>query len=55
LQGRSWGDTAAIVLACLIMVANFLLIPFYPIWPLLIIALAITLLWALTTPGREVA
>jgi len=55
LQGRSWGDTAAIVLACLIMVANFLLIPYYPIWPLLIIALAITLLWALTTPGREVA
>jgi hypothetical protein len=55
LQGRSWGDATAIVLACLIVVANFLLIPFYPIWPLLIIALAITLLWALTTSGREVA
>jgi hypothetical protein len=55
LQGRSWGDATAIVLACLTVVANFLLIPFYPIWPFLIIALAVTLLWALTTAGREVA
>ena len=54
LQGRSWGDTAAIVLASLSMVANFLLIPFYPIWPLVIIALNTTLIWALTTRGRNV-
>jgi hypothetical protein len=26
LQGRSWGDPAAIVLACLSMIVNFLLI-----------------------------
>ena len=54
LQGRSWGDTAAIVLASLSMVANFLLIPFYPIWSLVIIALNTTLTWALTTRGRNV-
>jgi hypothetical protein len=52
LSGRKWGDTAAIALACLTMVVNFLLIPLYPIWPLSIIALGITLIWALTTPGR---
>jgi hypothetical protein len=54
LQGRSWGDTAAIVLASLSMVANFLLIPFYPIWSLVIIALNTTLIWALTTRDRNV-
>jgi len=55
LQGRSWGDPVAIVLAGLSMIANFLLIPFYPIWSLLIIALDVALIWALTTPGRNVA
>ena len=52
LSGRTWGDTAAIALACLTMVVNFLLIPLYPVWSLSIIALGVTLMWALTTPGR---
>ena len=52
LSGRTWGDTAAIALACLTMVVNFLLIPLYPVWSLSIIALGVTLIWALTTPGR---
>lgn len=50
--GRDGGDTAAIWLACLGMVANFLVLPFYPIWSLTIIGLSVTLLWALTTRGR---
>jgi hypothetical protein len=54
LQGWSWGDTAAIVLVCLSMIANFLLIPFYPIWSLMIIAVDIIVIWALTAPGRNV-
>jgi hypothetical protein len=54
LLGRSWGDTAAIVLASLSMIVNFLVIPFYPIWSLVIIALNVTLIWALTTRGRNV-
>ena len=53
LRGRDWGDTAAVVLACLTMIVNFLLIPLYPIWPSVIIVLGITLIWALTTPGRR--
>jgi len=55
LQGRPWGDRAAIVLACVSMIANFLLIPYYPIWSLAIIALNVILIWALTTRGRSVA
>ena len=52
LRGRDKGDTAAIWLACLSMVANFLFLPFYPIWSLTIIGLSGTLLWALMTRGR---
>jgi hypothetical protein len=55
LQGRTWGDTVATVLACLSMIVNFLLVPFYPIWSLAIIALGVTLLWALTSGGRNMA
>ena len=54
LLGRSWGDKAAIVLASLSMIVNFLLAPFYPIWSLVIIALDLTFIWALTAPGRYV-
>jgi hypothetical protein len=54
LLGRGWGDKAAIVVACLSMIVNFLLVAFYPIWSLVIIALDVTLIWALTTPGRRV-
>jgi hypothetical protein len=55
LQGRSWGDATAIVLAGISMIANFLLVPVYPIWSILIIALNVALIWALTHPGRNVA
>jgi hypothetical protein len=55
LQGRSWGDAAAIALACLTMIANFLLIPVYPIWSVLIVVLSVTLIWALTRPDRNMA
>lgn len=54
-MGLTWGDAVATVLACLSMIVNFLLVPFYPIWSLVIIALGVTLLWALTSGGRNVA
>jgi hypothetical protein len=52
LLGRDGGDTAAIWLACLSLAANFLVLPFYPIWSAAIIGLCGTLLWALMTRGR---
>jgi hypothetical protein len=55
LLGHRWGDTAAIMVALLSMIVNFLIIPFYPIWSLVIIALNAALVWALTTFGRNVA
>ena len=49
LRDRSWARVAGMSLACLSMVFQFLVLPFYPIWSLLIIVLDAAILWALAT------
>ena len=51
LSGRTWARVVAITLAVLSAVANFLFIPYYPFWSILMIALACWVIWALTRPG----
>jgi hypothetical protein len=50
-SGQPWAGVTAMLLAILSAVANFFLIPYYPFWSLLVIALDIWILWALTRPG----
>lgn len=47
----AWAGVTAIFLASLSAVANFFFIPYYPAWSILIIALNIWVIWALTRPG----
>lgn len=47
LMGTTWGRTAAIVFAALSIVENFLWIPYYPAWSLLIIALDVVVIWGI--------
>ncbi|UGT44487.1 hypothetical protein LTV02_14310 [Nocardia yamanashiensis] len=47
--GSTWGRTAAMVLAAISIIENFLSIPYYPAWSLLIIALDIVVIWAIAT------
>ncbi|GAB2530686.1 hypothetical protein GCM10027167_39120 [Nocardia heshunensis] len=49
LKGTTWGRTAAMLLAALSIVENFLWIPYYPAWSLLIIALDVVVIWAIAT------
>jgi hypothetical protein len=51
-RGQNRATTTGIVLAVLSMIANFLLIPHYPIWSLTIIGLSVTLIWALVASER---
>jgi hypothetical protein len=53
LSGRTWARVVGITLAVLSATANFLFIPYYPFWSLLIIAVDIFVIWALTAHGRE--
>jgi hypothetical protein len=48
---KAWAGVAGIMLAMLSALTNFFFIPYYPIWSLLVIGLAIWVIWALTRPG----
>ena len=49
--GEVWAVATAIVLAVLSAISNFFFIPYYPWWSLLVIALCVWVIWALTRPG----
>ncbi|OLL76472.1 hypothetical protein Ae168Ps1_4889c [Pseudonocardia sp. Ae168_Ps1] len=53
LAGQTWGRVVGIVVVILSMVANFLFIPLYPLWSLLIITLDVFVIAALCTYTRE--
>ena len=55
LSGQLWGRIVGITLAILSAFANFLFIPYYPIWSLLVIALDFFVIWALCLYDRDVA
>jgi hypothetical protein len=55
LSGRTWARVVAITLAVLSAIANFLWLPYYPFWSLLIIAVDVFVIWALVAHGRDVA
>ena len=48
---QAWAGVTAIFLASLSAVANFFFIPYYPFWAIVVIALDIWVIWALTRPG----
>jgi hypothetical protein len=43
-----------VTLAALSMIATFAFIPFYPVWSIVIIAVDIGVIWALTAHGRDI-
>lgn len=47
----AWAGVTAIFLASLSAVVNFFFIPYYPFWAIVIIALDVWVIWALTRPG----
>jgi hypothetical protein len=51
LARRAWAGIVAIVIAMLCAIANFLFIPYYPFWSLLMIGLAVWVIWSVTRPG----
>jgi hypothetical protein len=53
LSGKTWARLLAITLAALSATANFLFIPYYPFWSLLIITLDILVIWALVAHGGD--
>jgi hypothetical protein len=54
LAGRTWARVLAITLAVLSALANFLFLPYYPFWALIIITLDVFVIWAVTAHGHDV-
>ena len=54
LSGATWARAVAVVLASLGIVANFLWLPYYPLWSLVLIALDVFVIWAVTVHGQDV-
>jgi hypothetical protein len=50
LSGKVWGGIVGITMAMLVAIGNFFWIPYYPFWSILVIAIAIWVIWALTRP-----
>jgi hypothetical protein len=53
LSGRTWARVVALTVALLSALANFLFIPYYPFWALLLITLDIFVIWAIAAHGGE--
>jgi hypothetical protein len=54
LRGSLWGRTLGVIAAAGSMLVNFAFIPLYPVWAIVIIALNVAVIWALTAHGRDI-
>lgn len=54
-SGAVWARTVGVTVAGISALANFAFIPYQPVWSLLIIALDVMVIWALTAHGRDIA
>ena len=46
--GAGWARVSAIIVAAVSILANFLWLPYYPVWSLVIIALDVVVIWAVS-------
>ena len=54
LLGMVWARIVGILVASVSLIANFMFIPHYPLWSILIIAFDIFVIWAVTAHGRDI-
>jgi hypothetical protein len=54
LAGQTWARVFGVAVAVLSALANFLFLPHYPLWSILVIALDVMIIWALLLYGRVI-
>ena len=52
-QAATWARVAGVVIAGLVIIVNFLSLPYYPVWSVVMIALSGFIIWALCVARRE--
>ena len=53
-SGKVWARTVGVILAAVSALVSFAWIPLYPIWSIVVIAIDVTVIWALTVHGRDI-
>lgn len=54
MVGNVFARTVGVIVAMISAVTNFGFIPMYPVWSIVMIAVNIAVIWALTAHGRDV-
>jgi hypothetical protein len=54
LAGSLWARILGVIAAALSAVANFAFIPVYPVWSIVMIAVCVAVIWALTAHGKDI-
>jgi hypothetical protein len=54
-SGAVWARTIGVIMAMLAALIGFAWIPWYPFWAILIVAVSVSVIWALIAHGRDIA
>ena len=54
-SGNVAARTVGVIIAAVAAIANFAWLPYYPVWSFIVIAICISIIWALTAHGRDIA
>ena len=54
LKGSVIARTVGVIMAIISAITAFTWIPYYPVWGIVIVAIAVFVIWALTAHGRDV-
>ena len=54
-SGNVAARTVGVIIAGLSVLWNFAWLPYYPIWSVILIAIGVAVIWALTAHGRELS
>ncbi|MFF4356589.1 hypothetical protein [Streptomyces sp. NPDC001604] len=52
-QTATWARVTGVAIAALVIIANFLSLPYYPVWSVVMIALSGFIIWALCVVRRD--
>jgi len=53
--GAVWARAVGVIMAVISAILGFAWMPWYPIWGITFVAIAVAVIWALTAHGRDIA